>query len=66
MSAIAEVRPDQLPRLSAPVSGIAAPALQDAIAALLDREDVCPLDERARLQRVRADLERQAADMLDE
>lgn len=65
MSAIAVVRPT-LPHLSAPVAGIDPPALQDAISAILDREDVCPIDERARLRRVRYDLERRAADMLDE
>lgn len=65
MSAIAEVRPT-LPSLSAPVAGIDPPALGDAISALLDREHVCGLDERARLRRVRANLERQVADMLDE
>ena len=65
MSAIAVVRPT-LPHLSAPVAGIDPPALQDAISAILDREELAGPDECARLRRVRYDLERRAADMLDE
>lgn len=52
--------------MSVPVAGITPVDLQDAISALLDREDLAPPDERARLRRVRADLERRAGDMLDE
>lgn len=67
MSAIAETRPlDSLPALTPPVAGIDALSLQDAISALLDREHVCGPDERARVQRVRHDLERRLADLLDE
>lgn len=67
MSALTAARPiDHLPPLSQPVAGLDVLALQDAISALLDREHVCSPDERARLQRVRHDLERRAADLLDE
>lgn len=51
---------------------MAAPALieprgiEDAIVALLDREDVTDPDTAARLARVRLDLERQLAAILTE
>jgi hypothetical protein len=49
--------------LPAPLNPI---ELDEAVTAILDREDIAGPDERARLRRVRAVLERELADRLAE